>query len=146
MSIDRDVTDDLITTLEDGRKGFEAGARRLRENGRVELAEEFESYAAQRAIFVDELSALAGVYGDDVDESGSMLGTVHRGWLTVMDAISGSSVDGVLGAAVEGEQYTADRFLEALDADLSENLRTIVGRQAIEVANARTFVEALHAG
>lgn len=145
MSTDRNVTDQLVTTLEDGRKGFAAGADRLRENGAERLAAVFDTCAAERARFADELTSLASSYGDDIEESGSTLGTLHRGWMTVLDTISGSSIDGVLNAALEGERHTAKHFDEALQADISDDLRSVVVHQATDIGQVRARLEALEA-
>lgn len=143
MSTDARVTKNLIQTLEDGRKGFESAADKLTESDRPELATQFRQFAEQRAGFAAELRSLALAYGDDADDSGSLAGTVHRGWMAVKDAVTGSNPNGVLDTAEQGEDHAVSAYAEALTADLSGDLRSIVERQYLEVQQAHRTVRTL---
>jgi uncharacterized protein (TIGR02284 family) len=137
MSTDRSVTNDLIETLEDGRKGFAAAADKLADSDRADLATTFRGYAGQRAEFSAELQKLASAYGDDTDDSGSAAAAVHRGWMSLKDAISGSDPKGVLEAAEQGEDHAVSEYRDALAKDISTDLRVVVERQydAIDMAH-----------
>jgi len=89
MSTDARVAKDLVETLKDGRDGFTAAAERLRGSDQPELAATMQRLAEQRAQFAGEIVAMGHDYGDDVDESGSAAGALHRGWLKVKDAVTG---------------------------------------------------------
>ena len=143
MSNDAKVTKDLLQTLEDGRAGFEKGAEKLDSTDAPELAPAFRKYSEQRAAFTTELQSLAQQYGDQLDESGSVAGTLHRGWLTLKDALSGSKPDGVIDAAEQGEDHAVSEYEKALDADISPELRTVVQRQLTEIRAAHDDVKAL---
>ncbi len=143
MSIDKRVTEDLIETLRDGQKGFADAAEKLAGSDRPELASQMRDLSQQRGAFADELDALAADYGDDVDDSGSVAGTVHRVWLSLKDTLSGSGPDGVLDAAEQGEDHAVAEYEKALSADLSEGLRTVVQRQFGQVQQAHDQVRAL---
>ncbi len=137
MSTDRKVTKDLIETLEDGKKGFEAAADKLADTNRSDLAPKFRELASQRAQFSADLERMAAAYGDDIDEDGSVLAAAHRGWMALKDALSGSDPDGVLDAAEQGEDHAVAEYKKALDADISADLRTTVQQQytAIQAAH-----------
>ncbi|MFN3255302.1 MAG: PA2169 family four-helix-bundle protein [Ilumatobacter sp.] len=145
MSTDYTVTKALIQTLEDGRKGFAKGAEQLMENDEIKLAETFRAFETQRAEFAAELETLAAAYGDDIDESGSAVAAMHRGWMTVIDALSGSSADGVLGAAETGESHTVGQYDQALLTEISPELRDVISRQYGPVRNAHDTIAALSA-
>ena len=100
MSTDATVTKDLMQTLEDGRKGFADAAGKLVDTDRADLAPRFAEFSAQRATMYSELEVLAAAYGDDLDEDGSAAAAVHRGWMSLKDALAGSSASGVLTAAL----------------------------------------------
>ena len=133
MSTDEATTKDLIQTLEDGKEGFAKGAEKLEKTDSPELAATFRRLSTQREGFARELQDLAHTYGDDAPERGSVAGTVHRGWLTLKDALSGSDPDGVLDAAEQGEDHAVKEFDKALEADISPGLRAVVERQATQV-------------
>jgi uncharacterized protein (TIGR02284 family) len=142
-STDEKVTKDLIETLEDGRVGFAKGAEKLKADGNPAFAQKFSELSAQRARFAEELRELARQYGDEIDEDGSMLGALHRGWMTIKDAVAGDDPEGVLDAAEQGEDHAKSEYADALKADISAHLRTVVERQAREVQAAHDEVKAL---
>ena len=143
MSIDARTTKDLIGTLEDGREGFTRAAEKLADTDRSDLAPRFQEFAEQRAGFAAELEVLAVSYGDDIDGDGSVAAAVHRGWMSLKDALSGSSAKGVLDAAEQGEDHAVTEFEKALDAELSPELATVVRRQLVEITAAHDEVKRL---
>jgi uncharacterized protein (TIGR02284 family) len=145
MSNDEATTKDLIQVLEDGKNGYAKGAAKLRESDRPDLATVFQRFSEQRGTFVAELRQLSVAYGDDVKEQGSVAGAVHRGWMTVKDAMSGDDPDGVLDVAEQGEDHAVSEFDKALARDLSTTLRTVVERQGAAVRAAHDEVRRLRA-
>lgn len=143
MSTDAAVTKDLIQTLEDGKEGFAKGAEKLAESDRPELATAFRQNSQQRDRMAAELQEMAKSYGDQIDDSGTMVGTLHRGWMSLKDALSGSGPDGVLDAAEQGEDHAVKEYEKALGGDISPPLRTVVERQLGEVRAAHDQVKAL---
>ncbi len=143
MSTDATVTRDLIQTLEDGKEGFAKGAEKLADSDSPELATAFRANSEQRERFAAELTEMAKAYGDQLDESGSVVGALHRGWMTLKDALSGSGPDGILDAAEQGEDHALKEYEKALGADISPELRTVVERQLGDVRAAHDQVKAL---
>ena len=86
---------------------------------------------------------MAAAYGDDIDESGSVKGTIHRGWMAVKDALSGSDPDGILDAAEQGEDHAVDSYKKALDEDISPDLKDVLRRQMGTVQATHDQVKAL---
>lgn len=143
MSVDKDVTENVIEILEDGKTGFADAADKLRDSDRPDLAPRFAQFAAQRAQFSQELESMAASYGDDIDESGSVRAAMHRTWMGLKDALSGSDPDGVLDAAEQGEDYAIKAYEDALKHDISAGLRTVLERQFTAVKTAHDEVKAL---
>lgn len=143
MSTDRRVTKDLIQTLEDGKDGFARAADKLAETDRPDLSTKMRAFSDQRSRFSAELEQMAANYGDDVDEDGSVAGAIHRGWMAVKDAISGSDPEGVLDAAEQGEDHAVAEYRDALTKDISPNLRVVLERQFVEIKQAHDDVRAL---
>ncbi|NND74910.1 MAG: PA2169 family four-helix-bundle protein [Ilumatobacter sp.] len=143
MSQDARVTKDLIETLEDGRKGFAKAAEKLADSDRSDLSAKMTEYSNQRAQFSAELEALAATYGDDIDEDGSVAAAAHRGWMAVKDALTGSSPQGVLDAAEQGEDHAVSEYEDALSKDISDGLRTVVQRQFTAIKQAHDDVKAM---
>lgn len=145
MSTDQKVTKDLVQTLEDGHNGFTKGAEKVAELNDPAVVEMFLRYATQRQQFAQELESMAASYGDHVEESGSLAAAVHRGWMTLKDALSGSNPKGVLDVAAQGEDHAVSEYDKALGEDISAGLRTVVERQLVEIRSARDAVAAVQA-
>ena len=143
MSTDAAITKDLIQTLEDGKDGFAKGADKLQGDEAADLAARFRELSAQRSAMSDELQELAKDYGDDLDDSGTVAGALHRGWMSLKDVVAGSDPKGVLDVAEQGEDHAVKEFEKALAADISPTLRTVVERQLGEVRSAHDQVRAL---
>ena len=143
MSTDAAVAKDLIETLEDGKDGFAKGAEKLAADGSVDIAATFRELSAERARFAEELRELAEEYGDDIHESGSVAAAVHRGWMSLKDALSGDDPKGVLDVAEQGEDHAVKQFEKALTEDTSPGLRTVVERQLRDVRAAHDTVRSL---
>ena len=138
------VIEDLIETLEDGRKGFEKAAERLEKDGRADIAGRMRELSQERARFSQELRELAVSEGVEIREDGSMAGTLHRGWITLAEALTGDDPSAVLSAAESGEDHAIAEFEKALtSSDLGAAVSAVVARQAAEVKAAhdevRTF-------
>lgn len=143
MSDDKQVAKELVETLKDGERGFASAAEKLRDSDRAEWATTLQRLSEQRAGFHREIVALGHEYGDDVDESGTMTAALHRGWISLKDALSGDDAGGVLAAAATGEDHAVSEYETALQQDLSRGFREIVSRQHAAVVTARDQVKAL---
>jgi uncharacterized protein (TIGR02284 family) len=143
MSDDAKAGKELVETLKDGEKGYAAAAEKLRDSDRPEWAATMQRLAEQRAGFWREIVDLGHDYGDDVDESGTVAAAVHRGWISLKDAVSGDDPDAVLKAAETGEDHAVSEYEDALEMDLSSGFRDVVVRQQAAVVAARDEVKAL---
>jgi uncharacterized protein (TIGR02284 family) len=140
MSTDKKTTKDLMEVLADGREGFQTGAEKLQETDSPEIATDFRRLAQQRDSFYTQLETMAAQYGDDVEETGSVAATLHRGWMSLKDAISGSSAKGVVDAAEQGEAHAVKVYRNALEDDISPDLRTVVQQQCTEIEEAHQMI------
>ena len=144
MSDDEKVAKDLVETLKDGERGFASAADKLRDSDHPAWATTLQGLSEQRAGFRREIVALGDAYGDDVDESGSAVAALHRGWISLKDALTGDDAGSVLGAAVTGEDHAVSEYEKALAQDLSAGFREVVSRQHAAIVAARDEVKALH--
>ena len=137
------VIEDLVETLEDGKKGFAEAAERLADAGRIDLADKFREYSSQREQFSAELRELSASPGDFIEETGSVGGTVHRAWINFKDAVSMDSAEAILGAAETGEDHAVNEYNDALEQDLTSDVRAVVARQAQAIQAAHDEVRNL---
>lgn len=141
---DTSVIEDLVETLEDGRRGFSEAAEKLREDGHTELAEQMREFSDQRARFSNELREMARSAGAELDEEGSAAGALHRGWMDLKAALTGDDPHAILAAAEAGEDHAVGEYEDALEDDgLSGEFRDLVVKQADEVRGAHDRVRDL---
>ncbi|MCF6378839.1 PA2169 family four-helix-bundle protein [Nocardioides KLBMP 9356] len=143
MSDDAKAAKELVETLKDGEKGYASAADKLRDSDRPEWATTMQRFSEQRAGFAREIVEMGHEYGDDVDESGTVTAALHRGWLSLKDAVTGDDPDAVLGAAETGEDHAVKEYEDALKMDLSVGFREVVVRQQADVIAARDELKAL---
>ncbi len=143
MSTDEAVTKDLLETLEDGKDGYTKGAEKLSDLDDQALVVTFREFADQRGRFADELQQLAGVYGDDPERSGSVVAALHRGWMSLKDAVTKDDAKAVLDVARQGEEHAVSSYEKALDQDVSADLRTVVERQLVGIRAAEATISQL---
>lgn len=62
--------------------------------------------------------------------------------MAIKDAVAGSEPDGVLDAAVQGDDHAIGKFDDALSQDISANHRDIVQRQLPGITTARAEIAA----
>lgn len=143
-STDAKVTQELIETLVDGQNGFTVAADHLADDD-AQVAGRFRNFAGIRKVMADDLRALAGRYGDRVDSDGSVAAGLHRGWIALKDALTGSDVDAVVNAAVKGEEHAVSEFEKALEKDISTDLRAKVREQLASIRSTKQQLEAITA-
>lgn len=135
---------DLIEVLKDGEHGFKASAEDVKA---PELAHTFERYAKQRAEFAAEVQSRVVTLGADEEESGSISGSVHRGWMNIKAALSTNEPHSVLEEAERGEDNAVIAYRKALEGTQLDHVsRDIVSRQFVEVKAAHDNVKQLRDG
>lgn len=143
MSDDEKAAKELVETLKDGERGFASAAEKVRDSEHSAWAGTLQRLSEQRAEFCREIVALGHEYGEDVDKSGTAAAALHRGWISLKDALTGDDPEAVLKAAVTGEDHAVSEYEDALDKDLSDGFRSVVSRQHAAVVAARDEVKAL---
>ena len=145
MSIDRQATEDLMEVLENGIAGYALGAEHLARHDHDDLVATFRRYSEQRRQFVTQLRGLADIYGDDINESdgvgGSVAGLLHRSWLALRDLVSGADPAPVLTIAIQGEDHAIEAYDAVLAEQLSDDLRSLADLQLDEIRLARAELD-----
>jgi uncharacterized protein (TIGR02284 family) len=130
----------LIETCRDGEQGFREAAGGIQN---TELQQVFRRYAEQRAEFARELSDAVRKIGGDPENSGSVSGAMHRGWINLKAAVTGKDDAAILNEAERGEDVAKDAYQKALAEDLPSDIRAIVETQYRQVKEAHDRVRDL---
>ena len=110
-----------------------------------QVAGQLRGFASNREAMADDLRSMAARYGDIVDSDGSAVAGLHRGWIGLKDALTGSGIDAVVKSAIKGEEHAITEFEKALDEKISADLRTKVESQLVSIRSTKTQLEGLTA-
>ena len=137
------VLNDLIETLKDGEKGFKSAAEGVQSSS---IKTKFLDYSRERAQMASELQAEVRRLGGDPDKSGSVSGSLHRGWLDLKAALTGRDDHAVVAEAERGEDVAKGVFENALKENLPASVQTIVQQQAAKIRRVHDAVRATRDG
>ena len=121
-----DALQDLVECCKDGEYGFNACANNTR---RDDLKSIFLQRAQDCQQGARELQDQIRSLGGQVEDSGSTLGAVHRGWVSVKSTLTTYDDKATLEDAERGEDNALARYRKALQKPLPESIRNIVERQ-----------------
>ena len=138
-----DCLNDLIECSKDGEYGFRTCAERATSS---ELKQLFTNRAASCASAAGELQGLVRQHGGKAEASGSVVGTLHRGWVSVRDAVAGTSDQSVLDECERGEDAALARYRKASKADLPAAVKAVVEKQMTGVQANHDEVKRLRDG
>ena len=120
------VLNDLIETSIDGEKGFLKAAE---DAHNPELKSLFTECAQRCRHGAAELQSQVRAQGSSPETSGSTAGALHRGWISVREALSSRDDKTILEECERGEDYAKAAYRKGLENDLPGDIRAIVERQ-----------------
>jgi uncharacterized protein (TIGR02284 family) len=130
----------LIATCRDGERGFRYAANHVR-NPAVKAL--FLEIASQRDQFAADILPHAQRLGGATEPDGSFTGALHRGWMTLKDAVGGHDDGAIIREADRGERSALAAYEDALDGMLPPGTRNLIERQCAEVRHSHNRVHAL---
>lgn len=130
----------LIETNKDGQEGFKTAAEGLQS---ADLKSTFYELGQQRSQFAGELQNAVRELGGDPENSGSVSGALHRGWINIKSAVTGQDDAAILNEAERGEDVAKNAYKSALEQNLPANVRSMLEQQSSEVKAAHDRVRAL---
>ena len=104
----------LIATLIDSVEGYQKSAADV-DNPRY--AQLFKARAEERKIAVDQLQAAVVAQGGTPEDDGSLMGSIHRAFLSLREVVSTRDDAAIIAEIHHGEHYLKDKFETALDSD-----------------------------
>jgi uncharacterized protein (TIGR02284 family) len=116
----------LIEVSKDGEQGFRTSASGVKS---ADLKTMFEEAARRCAEGARELQNKVRALGGDPERSGSLTGSVHRGWVNLKSAITGMDELAVLDECERGEDIAKAAYSAALKVRLPPDVRSLIERQ-----------------
>ncbi len=103
---------ELVAIANDGKEGYTTSAE---DTESPLLKQFFIKLAMQRAGFATELKEHIATHGGDSDnESGGILGILHRTWIDIKQALSGKEDKAILVAIKTGEEAALEKYDEVI--------------------------------
>jgi uncharacterized protein (TIGR02284 family) len=130
----------LIETCKDGLEGFKTAAEGVE---RSDLKTLFYEFSQQRSRFFGELQSLVSQLGGDPEKSGTFAGAVHRGWMNIKTAVTGSDEAAILNECERGEDSAKNTYKEALQTALPAFVVEVLQTQYASVQAAHDRVKTL---
>lgn len=121
-----DALNDLVETCKDGEYGFKACAEQAK---RADLKSVFMQRADDCRGAAQELHEQIRGLGGQVEEGGSILGAIERGWVAVKAKLSTYDDKAMLEECERGEDNALARYRKALKKPLPAGVKLIVERQ-----------------
>ena len=125
-----DVINDLIKINNDRVAGFEKAGKDLErdDNGLIPV---FNKLAGESRQYAIELSSIGRQYGGEVADGTSASGDLHRTWIDIKSAFTGSDLLAILNECERGEDAAKSAYRDALDAEneLDPELTEVLRRQ-----------------
>lgn len=139
-----DVVNDLIKINNDRVAGFEKAAEDL-EGDTYGIVPIFNKLASESRQNVTELTAIAQQTGGEVAEGTSGTGDLHRAWIDLKSAFTGSDLLAILNECERGEDAAKHAYQDALDPDnaLSPELAHALQRQQQGIISGHDLIRSL---
>ncbi len=138
-----DVLNDLIEVSKDGEYGFRACAEQAKS---PDIKSTLSARAADCANGAAELQRLVVSLGGEPEDSGSALGAVHRGWVSVKTALTSKDDVAVLEEAERGEDSALKKYREAAGKGLTAEAQALVQKQLAGAQRNHDQIKALRDG
>ena len=134
------VLNDLIQTCKDGQEGFQSASEGVKNKS---LKSMFSRYSLQRAQFAGALQQEVNRLGGSPETSGSVSASLHRGWINIKSAVTGSDESTIIAECERGEDAARLAYEKALKEHLPADVRSLVESQFQEVKQAHDQVRSL---
>jgi uncharacterized protein (TIGR02284 family) len=139
----QEVINDLLEVLQlvnDGKEGYQSAAE---STDTPELKALFLKFSGERIVYAAELKEHIALHGEEAkNESGGIIGGLHRTWLTIKQALSSKEDKAILTAITTGERAAIAKYDELITdaADHADHM-TLLTEQRDGIKSALAEIE-----
>ena len=135
-----ETLNELIENCKDGEYGFDQCAEH---SEAAQLKTLFRNRALECRAAAQELQQEVALAGGKPDDSGTVVGALHRGWGSIRGTLPGNDNVAMLDEAERGEDKALERYREALKEELPPTVRNLVQRQLVGAQRNHDQIRAL---
>lgn len=121
-----DTLNDLIETCKDGEFGFRTSSDNVRN---AELRRLFMRRSEECGQAARDLQTQVVGLGGAAEDTGTLAGAAHRGWVAVKGTLTGNSDLSILEETERGEDSALESYRAALGQGLANDVRALIERQ-----------------
>ncbi|MEO3407607.1 PA2169 family four-helix-bundle protein [Mucilaginibacter sp. CAU 1740] len=129
---------DLLELVNDGKEGYHTASEAT---ASPELKALFSKLSGERIVYTSELRDHLALHGADADnDSGGILGGLHRTWLIIKGALTGKDNRSLIETIITGEKAVIAKYDELIAdfADHADHMELLKGqREGIQTALAQ---------
>lgn len=132
----------LINICNDGKEGYDHASESTES---IELQGIFLRFSAQRAAYADELKDhIASHGGDSQNDTGGVMGAIHRTWIDFKQAFTAKDDVAILGAIETGEQAAIEKYDQCIiDYPTHKDHLELLKKQRFGIAEALREIQTL---
>lgn len=120
------ILNELIQITKDSEEGFRTAANNVKEPS---LKQIFLEKAESCNNAITDLQRKIKEIGGTPADSGSLLGAMHRGWVSIKGTLTGQDDLAILKECERGEDVIKATYAKALKNNLSEEIRPLIQKQ-----------------
>lgn len=129
----------LVVICKDGQRSFHNAGKGIKN---AKLRQLFLIYETQREQFSAELNSEILSRGGEPDKGGTLLGSLHRGWLS-LKLLIGVDEGAIVDEAERSDDIAVESYQTALKENLPFRVRNLILRQFHEIQLAHNRISAL---
>lgn len=122
---------DIIQKNEDAWQGYKKAAEHVESRA---LMRYFSRKAEERNAFNANLRNTIRGYHKDFDTDGSILGTVHRGWMDLKSLFSSNNEEAMLEESIRGDKAALEEYDDVLEEALPIDVRDLLLSQRARIS------------
>jgi uncharacterized protein (TIGR02284 family) len=134
------VLDDIVDSCKDAERGFLNAAHRVNDLAVQSL---FLEIASRRRQFAEDLLPHIHRDGGATEAEGTRIGALHRGWMTIQDALTGDNDAAIIREVARGETAALATYEDALEGTLPSDTRELIERQHNEIEESLNRLQLL---
>jgi uncharacterized protein (TIGR02284 family) len=120
------VLNNLIQVNKDTEEGFRTAAENVEDTN---LKKIFLTKANTYQLAVTSLQGHVAKMNGEYEENGTLLGSIHRGWINIKGALTGKDSHAILVECEKGEDIVKAAYTKALEQNLQQNVRSLIHGQ-----------------
>ena len=136
-----DQLEEILAKNIDAQKGYHKAAENAESTS---LRSFFEKKAMERKAFNNDLKQQLIASYDEIDDSGSFTGSIHRTWMDVKAMFSSDNDESMLEEAIRGDKAAIEEYEEVLEnTSLPNSIAMLIRDQKLKIRTDLNKIKSL---